>query len=52
VTPASNFAIAPGHSPNAVRLALGLPSHDELRLALTRLGALLASRPEETDVTE
>jgi DNA-binding transcriptional MocR family regulator len=52
VTPASNFAVAPGHSPNAVRLALGLPSHDELRLALTRLGALLASRPEETDVTE
>jgi DNA-binding transcriptional MocR family regulator len=52
MTPASNFAIAPGHSPNAVRLALGQPSHDELRTALTRLNALLASRPEETDVTE
>jgi DNA-binding transcriptional MocR family regulator len=52
VTPASNFAIAPGHSPNAVRLALGLPGHDELRTALTRLNALLASRPEEADVTE
>jgi DNA-binding transcriptional MocR family regulator len=52
ITPASAFAIAPGHSPNAVRLALGLPSHDELRHALRRLAALLAARPEETDVTE
>jgi DNA-binding transcriptional MocR family regulator len=52
VTPASNFAVAPGHSPNAVRLALGQPSHEELRAALMRLAALLASRPEETDVTE
>jgi DNA-binding transcriptional MocR family regulator len=52
VTPASTFAVAPGHSPNAVRLALGRPSHDELRSALTRLAALLAVRPEEADVTE
>ncbi|HTO60316.1 MAG TPA: PLP-dependent aminotransferase family protein [Bradyrhizobium sp.] len=52
ITPASAFAVAPGHSPNAVRLALGPPSHDELRAALTRLNALLASRPEETDATE
>ena len=52
ITPASAFAIAPGHSPNAVRLALGLPGHDELRHALRRLAALLAARPEETDVTE
>jgi DNA-binding transcriptional MocR family regulator len=52
VTPASAFAIAPGHSPNAVRLALGQPSHDELRTALTRLAALLAARPDEADVTE
>jgi DNA-binding transcriptional MocR family regulator len=52
ITPASAFAIAAGHSPNAVRLALGLPSHAELRKALTRLAALLAARAEETDVTE
>ena len=52
VTPANAFAIAPGHSPNAVRLALGQPSHDELRAALMRLAALLAARPEEADVTE
>jgi hypothetical protein len=35
-----------------VRLALGLPGHDELRRAVMRLAALLAARPEETDVTE
>ncbi|MBV8926192.1 MAG: PLP-dependent aminotransferase family protein [Bradyrhizobium sp.] len=52
ITPASAFAIAPGHSPNAVRLALGLPSHAELRQALMRLAALLAARAEEADVTE
>lgn len=52
ITPASAFAVAPGHSPNAVRLGLGLPSHDELRKALTRIAALLAVRPEEADVTE
>jgi DNA-binding transcriptional MocR family regulator len=52
VTPASAFAVAPGHSPNAVRLALGQPSHDELRTALTRLAGLLAVRPDEADVTE
>lgn len=52
ITPASAFAVAPGHSPNAVRLALGLPSHDELRTALTRLAGLLAHRPEDSDVTE
>ena len=52
ITPASAFAVAPGHSPNAVRLALGQPGHVELRNALTRLAALLAARGEEADVTE
>jgi DNA-binding transcriptional MocR family regulator len=52
ITPASAFAVAPGHSPNAVRLGLGLPAHPELRKALTRLAALLAARAEEADVTE
>jgi len=52
ITPASAFAIAPGHSPNAVRLALGLPARDDLRRALTRLAGLLAAQPEEADVTE
>jgi DNA-binding transcriptional MocR family regulator len=52
ITPASAFAISHGHSPNAVRLALGLPPHDELRGALRRLAALLAAGPEQGDVTE
>lgn len=52
LTPGSAFAVVPGHSPNAVRLGLGLPAHPELRKALTRIGALLAARPEEADITE
>jgi DNA-binding transcriptional MocR family regulator len=52
ITPASAFAIAPGHSPNAVRLALGLPARDDLRRALTRLATLLAAQPEVADFTE
>jgi len=52
ITPASAFAVAHGHSPNAVRLALGLPSHDDLRTALTRLAGLLTARHEESDMTE
>jgi DNA-binding transcriptional MocR family regulator len=52
ITPASAFAVAPGHSPNAVRLALGQPSHADLRKALTRLATLLSARAEEADVTE
>jgi DNA-binding transcriptional MocR family regulator len=51
ITPASAFAIAHGHSPNAVRLALGLPSHDDLRTALTRLAGLLAHH-DASDMTE
>lgn len=52
ITPASAFAVAHGHSPNAVRLALGLPSHDELRTALLRLAGLLSARHEESYMTE
>jgi DNA-binding transcriptional MocR family regulator len=52
LTPSSAFTIAPGHAPNAVRLALGLPTHEELRTAATRLARLLASHPDEADVTE
>lgn len=52
ITPSSAFAMAPGHAPNAVRLALGLPSHDELRMATERLAKILAARPDDADVTE
>jgi len=38
--PAPAFAVAPGHAPNAVRLALAVPSHDDLAAALRRLRRL------------
>jgi DNA-binding transcriptional MocR family regulator len=52
VTPSSAFTVTPGHAPNAVRLALGLPSHEELETALMRLRHLLDSGPDGADVTE
>ena len=52
LTPSSAFTIAPGHAPNAVRLALGLPTHAQLRTAANRLAQLLATHPDEADVTE
>lgn len=52
LTPSSAFAAAPGHAPNAVRIALGLPSHDELRRSVGRLAALLRRQPDDTDRTE
>jgi DNA-binding transcriptional MocR family regulator len=41
VTPASAFAVAPGHIPNAVRLALSLPPVGVLGEALERLASIL-----------
>jgi DNA-binding transcriptional MocR family regulator len=52
VTPSSAFAMMPGYAPPAVRLALGLPSHEELRTAAARLAEILRRRPDETNVTE
>lgn len=52
VTPSSAFAMAPGHAPPAVRLALGQPSHEELRIAASRLAEILRRQPDETSVTE
>src|SRR5262252_10705874 len=52
LTPSNAFTIAPGHAPNAVRLALGLPTHPQLRAAGDRLAQLLATDPDEADVTE
>jgi len=52
VTPSSAFAMTPGHAPPAVRLALGQPSHEELRTAATRLAEILRRRPDETNVAE
>lgn len=52
ITPSSAFTVTPGHAPNAVRLALGLPTHDQLRMAVTKLAQLLASDPDATELTE
>jgi DNA-binding transcriptional MocR family regulator len=52
VTSSHAFSMIPGHAPNAVRLALGLPSPDELQLAATLLAALLNTRPDDADRTE
>jgi DNA-binding transcriptional MocR family regulator len=41
VTPASAFAVAPGHVPNAVRLALSAPPMDVLSGALEKLASIL-----------
>ena len=41
ITPASAFAIVPGHAPNAVRLALAAPPLDALRRALLVLRRLV-----------
>lgn len=52
LTPSSAFAMASGHAPNAVRLALGLPPLADLRTALARLARLLQAGPETMDLTE
>ena len=52
ITPSSAFAMAPGHAPNAVRIALGLPTHAQLREAMSKLASLLRAGPNDGDVTE
>jgi DNA-binding transcriptional MocR family regulator len=47
ITPASAFAVAPGHAPNAVRIALGPPSHEELARALRTLRRLAEGEQQE-----
>ena len=52
LTPSSAFTVTPGYAPNAVRLALGLPSHADLRKASMRLRLLLDTGPDGIDTTE
>lgn len=52
LTPSSAFAVNPGHAPNAVRLALAHPSHDELREALATLAHMLKGSSDELHFTE
>lgn len=51
LTPSTTFAVAPGHAPNAVRLALGAPSSEQLDSALRTLAGLLTEK-EDFDTTE
>lgn len=51
LTPSTTFAITPGHAPNAVRLALGAPTAEQLDLGLRTLSGMLAAR-EDFDTTE
>ena len=52
VTPSSAFAVTPGHAPNAVRLALSPPSHEELRTALLTLSQLRNSGPMDSSLLD
>ncbi|CAK7076468.1 PLP-dependent aminotransferase family protein [Pseudomonas sp. S 311-6] len=49
IAPGSAFAIASGHSPNAVRLALSAPPPETLRQALTQLRQILDAGATEID---
>ena len=51
LTPSATFAVAPGHPPNAVRLALGAPTTEQLDSALRTLAGLLTEK-EDFDTTE
>ena len=51
LTPSTTFAVTPGHAPNAVRLALGAPSNEQLDLALRTLSGMLTAK-EDLDTTE
>ena len=52
LTPSTTFAIANGHAPNAVRLALGAPTFEQLDAGLRTLSAMLRSKEEDFDSTE
>jgi len=52
LTPSTTFAIIPGHAPNAVRLALGAPTIEQLDVALRTLADILRAREDDFDSTE
>ena len=51
LTPSTTFAVAPGHAPNAVRLALAAPTNEQLDVALRTLAGMLTAK-EDLDTTE
>jgi len=52
LTPSTTFAVAPGHAPNAVRLALAAPTMDQLDTGLRTLAAMLDAKEDDFDSTE
>jgi DNA-binding transcriptional MocR family regulator len=52
LTPSTTFAVAPGHAPNAVRLALAAPTMDQLDGGLRTLAAMLNAREDDFYATE
>jgi len=52
LTPSTTFAVTPGHAPNAVRLALGAPTMDQLDIGLHTLVAMLNAGEDDFDSTE
>ncbi|MGY8711500.1 PLP-dependent aminotransferase family protein [Bradyrhizobium sp. 18BD] len=52
LTPSSTFAIAHGHAPNAVRLALAPPTFEQLDSGLRTIVSLLGTKEEDFDSTE
>jgi DNA-binding transcriptional MocR family regulator len=52
LTPSTTFAVAPGHAPNAIRLALAAPPMDQLDAGLRTLAGMLSANEEDFDSTE
>lgn len=52
LTPSTTFAVAPGHAPNAVRLALASPTMEQLDVGLSTLATMLRAREDDFDSTE
>jgi DNA-binding transcriptional MocR family regulator len=52
LTPSTTFAAAPGHAPNAVRLALAAPTMAQLDTGLRTLAGMLNAKEEDFDSTE
>jgi DNA-binding transcriptional MocR family regulator len=52
LTPSTTFAAAPGHAPNAIRLALAAPPIEQLDSALRTLTEILKGKEEDFDSTE
>ena len=47
ITPASAFAVTPGHAPNAVRIAISAPPLEGLEHGLQTIRSLLAASPHD-----